>query len=131
MTKEEKSAIEIVKGISEDDLLNYWEGSEEPYNAIQVVINLIQKQDTEINKLNKEIEEWRTAYQEEKDKQFDILKENIKLKDVIDRTTKYIEELIGSCPYDTFDYQVKDCEKECKDQMAECWKEYFMKQEQN
>lgn len=49
-----------------------------------------------------------------------------KQEKVIDRMAKYIEELIGSCPYDTFDYQVRDCQKECKDQMAECWKEYFM-----
>ena len=33
---EEKEAIEIVKCITEDDLLNYWEGPEEPYNAIQI-----------------------------------------------------------------------------------------------
>ena len=51
-----------------------------------------------------------------------------KLNNVIDRTTKYIEELTGSCPYDTFDCQVRDCDNECKDQMAECWKEYFMKE---
>ena len=57
MTEEEKKAIEILKGISPDDLLNYWEGPEEPYNAIQVVLNLIQKQDTEINKLKQENEQ--------------------------------------------------------------------------
>ena len=45
MTEEEKKAIEIVKGISEDDLLNYWEGPEEPYNAIQIALKLIKKQD--------------------------------------------------------------------------------------
>ena len=60
-----------------------------------------------------------------------VLAEINKLNNVIDKLTKYIEELTGSCPYDTFDYQVRDCEKECKNQMAECWKEYFMKQEQN
>lgn len=64
MTEEEKKAIEILKGISEDDLLNYWEGPEEPYNAIQVVLNLIQKQDTEINKLNKEKEYYKKLYNE-------------------------------------------------------------------
>lgn len=50
---EEKKAIEIVKCITEDDLLNYWEGPEEPYNAIQIVLNLIQKQDKIIDKFSK------------------------------------------------------------------------------
>lgn len=62
MTEEEKKAIEILKGISPDDLLNYWEGPEEPYNAIQVVLNLIQKQDTEINKLNNAIQNIREEF---------------------------------------------------------------------
>ena len=51
MTDEEKKAINIVKGITEDDLLNYWEGPEEPYNAIQTVLNLIEKQSKEIEEL--------------------------------------------------------------------------------
>ena len=51
MTDEEKEAIEIVKGITEDDLLNYWEGPEEPYNAIQTALNLIKKQQKEIEEL--------------------------------------------------------------------------------
>ena len=51
MSDEEKKAIEIVKGITEDDLLNYWEGPEEPYNAIQTLLNLIKKQQKEIEDL--------------------------------------------------------------------------------
>ena len=51
MNEEEKKAIEIVKGITEDDLLDYWEGPEEPYNAIQIVLNLIEKQSKEIEEL--------------------------------------------------------------------------------
>ena len=51
MSDEEKKAIEIVKGITEDDLLNYWEGPEEPYNAIQTILNLIEKQSKEIEEL--------------------------------------------------------------------------------
>ena len=51
LSDEEKKAIEIVKGITEDDLLNYWEGPEEPYNAIQTVLNLIEKKSKEIEEL--------------------------------------------------------------------------------
>ena len=53
LSDEEREAIEIVKGITEDDLLNYWEGSEEPYNAIQIILNLIEKQQKEIEEINK------------------------------------------------------------------------------
>lgn len=51
-----EEAIETVKGITEDDLLNYWEGPEEPYDAIQIVLNLIKKQQKEIEELKKENE---------------------------------------------------------------------------
>lgn len=34
-----EKAANIVRNITEDDLLNYWEGPEEPYNAIQTVLN--------------------------------------------------------------------------------------------
>ena len=54
MSEEEKKAIEIVKGITEDDLLNYWYGPEEPYNAIQTVLNLLDKQQKEIEVLREE-----------------------------------------------------------------------------
>ena len=61
MTDEEKKAIEIVKGITEDDLLNYWEGPEEPYNAIQIILNLIEKQSKE----REELKDDRKKYAEE------------------------------------------------------------------
>ena len=57
MSDEEREALEIVKGITEDDLLNYWEGPEEPYNAIQTILNLIEKQSKEIEELKTQIDE--------------------------------------------------------------------------
>ena len=56
LSDEERKAIEIVKGITEDDLLNYWEGPEEPYNAIQIILNLIEKQSKEIEELKEDNE---------------------------------------------------------------------------
>ncbi len=53
LSDEEKQAIETVKGITENDLINYWEGPEEPYDAIQTVLNLIKKQQKEIEELRK------------------------------------------------------------------------------
>ena len=100
MTEKEKKAIDILKKLSKpihtEVVGSRWiKGytttvSTEVNEAIDIILNLIQKQDTEINKLNKEKEEWRIAYQEEKDKQFDILQENIKLKEVIDRMAEFI-----------------------------------------
>lgn len=62
MTDEEKKAIEIVKGITEDDLLNYWEGPEEPYNAIQIILNLIEKQQKEIEELKDDRKKYAEEY---------------------------------------------------------------------
>lgn len=103
MTEEEKESIEQLKSwreyiIKHKETINKANDIE---FYLRTAINLIQKQDTEINKLN----------------------------NVIDKATKYIEEITGNCPYDTFDCQVRDCENECKNQMAECWKEYFMKED--
>lgn len=55
LSDEEKQAVETVKGITENDLLNYWEGPEEPYNAIQIVLNLITKQSKEIEELRRKM----------------------------------------------------------------------------
>lgn len=52
-----KEAKKIVKGITTDDLLNYWEGPEEPYEAIQVVLNELDKKDKIIDMMAEYIEE--------------------------------------------------------------------------
>lgn len=44
-----EEAKKIAKGITKDDLLNYWEGPEEPYEAIQVVLNELDKKDKVID----------------------------------------------------------------------------------
>lgn len=38
---DEEKAIEIVKNITESDLLNCWSGGNEEYKAIQVILNLV------------------------------------------------------------------------------------------
>ena len=50
MTNEQREAIDTLKEITENDLLNYWEGTERPYNAIQIVLSLIKAQQEEISK---------------------------------------------------------------------------------
>ena len=62
MSDEEKKAIEIVKGITEDDLLNYWEGPEEPYNAIQIILNIIEKKSKEIEELKEDRKKYAEEY---------------------------------------------------------------------
>lgn len=57
MTNEQREAIDTLKGITENDLLNYWEGTERPYNAIQIALSLIKEQQEEIGSLQKDINE--------------------------------------------------------------------------
>lgn len=52
MTEEEQKAIELLKH-EPDYSLSYYKRE----NAIDIVLNLIQKQDTEINKLNNAIKQ--------------------------------------------------------------------------
>lgn len=51
MRDEQREAIDTLKEITENDLLNYWEGPEKPYNAIDTVLSLIKEQQEEIEKL--------------------------------------------------------------------------------
>ena len=53
MTNEQREAIETLKEITENDLLNYWEGPEKPYNAINTILSLIKEQQDKIAKLAK------------------------------------------------------------------------------
>ena len=50
MNEEEKKAIEICKEIDTCDLLNCWSGGGEEYDALQILLNLIEKQQTKIDK---------------------------------------------------------------------------------
>lgn len=52
-----EEAKKIAKGITTDDLLNYWEGPEEPYEAIQIVLNELEKKDKVIDTMAEYIEE--------------------------------------------------------------------------
>ena len=74
MTNEQREAIDTLKEITENDLLNYWEGTERPYNAIQIALSLIKEQ-------QEEIEIYTTIYPEaliviaEQEKQIDLMAE--------------------------------------------------------
>lgn len=57
MRDEQREAIDTLKEITENDLLNYWEGTERPYNAIQIALSLIKEQQEEIEKYKNMIEE--------------------------------------------------------------------------
>ena len=57
MRDEQREAIDTLKEITENDLLNYWEGTERPYNAIQIALSLIKEQQEEIGNLQKELNE--------------------------------------------------------------------------
>ena len=43
----------------------------------------------------------------------------------LDRACAFIAEQLGTCPYDMFDFQAKDCANDCDSMYAECWRRYF------
>ena len=79
MTNEQREAIDTLKEITENDLLNYWEGTERPYNAIQIVLSLIKEQQEKIakyEKIYKEYDCYRWVKElDKKDKQIDLMTE--------------------------------------------------------
>lgn len=56
MRDEQREAIDTLKEITENDLLNYWEGPEKPYNAIDTVLSLIKEQQEELKKQDRQID---------------------------------------------------------------------------
>ena len=68
MSEEEKKAIHDLKilrqGIEFLNCIPNVEKDEADIKAIDIILNLIQKQDTEINKLNKEKEYYKKLYNE-------------------------------------------------------------------
>ena len=111
MTEDEKKAINnlnfiIVTDVYDNEVrINKTEVVNEYNESVGIVLNLIQKQDTEINKLNVE---------------------NIKLNNVIDRMAEVLSDF-------DFDKQCEDCRcdycnaVEDTDEYMKCIKEYFMK----
>lgn len=80
MSEEDKKAIEILKEITTNDLLNCWEGGEKEYNAIQTALNLIKSQQKEIESLKQAGEATETVYKmqlEKKDKIIDLMATDI------------------------------------------------------
>ena len=108
MNDEENKAIKIAKGITEDDLLNYWEGPEEPYNAIQTILNLIEKQSKEIEELKdmkKELTE--RVLRLESDKFWDNVVSKAKIKAKIEEITEEKEHYLEM--NDEYNVQICDC----------------------
>ena len=81
MRDEQREAIDTLKEITENDLLNYWEGPEKPYNAIDIVLSLIKEQQIYIKKYNDTTEEMNRDIRkliseiQKKDKQIDLMAE--------------------------------------------------------
>ena len=44
----------------------------------------------------------------------------------LDRACDYIADIVGGCPYSQLDEQPRDCAKDCKSDIADCWRLYFM-----
>ena len=94
MNEEEKKAVEFVKKRTKE--LKKYAKRENELVYDDIILNLIaklQKENEElknaVNIVNKEKSDWTRAYQEEKDKQFELLRSSIPVKEVKDK----IEEL--------------------------------------
>ena len=114
--KDVEKAFNIARNITEDDLLNYWEGPEEPYNAIQTILNELKYREAEIEKDNNIISDLQN---EVTIKQCEIDKK----EHIIDLMAK----VLTDCE---FDNKCQECTFECErdyDQLFQCNKEYFTK----
>lgn len=50
------------------------------------------------------------------------------LEKALNEACKFLDKATCSCPYDSINEKVSNCNAyDCKDQLAECWKEYFLK----
>ena len=121
MKNEQREAIDILKEITEKDLLNYWEGPEKPYNAIQIVLSLIKEQQEEIEK-DKELKqrlckEVNQVYEEgeKKDKQIDLMAESIELQQYANIDTSNLDLVCEKLK----------CNKKCELVKKDCIKQYF------
>ena len=50
-----------------------------------------------------------------------------RLESALQRASEFAADMSGTCPYDMFDFRAKDCDSECDDSYAECWRRYFEK----
>lgn len=153
MTNEQREAIDTLKEITENDLLNYWEGTERPYNAIQIVLSLIKEQQEKIakyEKIYKEYDCYRWVKElDKKDKIIEFYKkglereieenrENVmeiiekdkeidKLKKQIDLMAKFIENNMSEKKIiNEICIKSKCNNEEChEDDLKDCIKQYF------
>lgn len=55
-----------------------------------------------------------------------VLNHLTKQEKMIKAMSKEITERLGSCPFDTYEYEMNSCE-DCNDTYEECWEQYFEK----
>lgn len=48
-----------------------------------------------------------------------------RLESALLNASKFVADASGTCPFDMFDFRAKDCDEECDDSYAECWRRYF------
>ena len=81
----------------------------------------------EITRLRKQCEErWERCNELSCDVS-NAMTRNMQLESALRMACKFVADMSGTCPYDMFDFRAKDCEAECDDSYAECWRRYFEK----
>lgn len=113
MTDEEKKVIEHLKIVAKERTIRPLD------DEIGIVLNLLKEQQENYqscmdyaDSLNRDIGELLLIL-EKKDK-------------IIDLMSKEIEERLGTCPFDAYEYEMENCQ-DCQNTYSECWKKYFTK----
>lgn len=150
--KKDLKGIDIrnfLSGMSEQS--NYIvDRAEETNEAIEAVLNELEKKETLINTItmlkieNEEKIEKNRPYKDVNPFDFGVLngideacrkilknekKDELKQKDlIINEMAKQIADSTQSCPFDIYDYESSNCNPEgCQNLYEKCWKEYFTK----
>lgn len=91
---------------------------EQDIEAIETVLNLLEKKNRTIQQLK---DENRTLNRQAQQ----YFEQGIKKDKIIDLMAKEISENItNTCPFADYNYDL-DCENKCNDNYKECWKQYF------
>lgn len=97
---------------------------EQDIEAIETVLNLLEKKD-------KKIEDWKMEYNHWCQLAIDRKKELENKDKIIDLMLEEISSsILNTCPLADYNIDL-DCENKCRDDYKECWKQYFERKVEN
>lgn len=142
LTDEDRKQLEIFRKKVEKEQEEYEQVNEYTkflYNNRKFILNLIKKQQEEIEENTEQLDLTARVQQNYKNAFYKRSEENAKLRNEIAKKDKIIDEMAGylaiirDCPNEDKGANI-DCENRCSiddDIYAECWKRYFEGMEDN